>query len=147
MQHSVKTNYMYVQQLIFFSCFVNIHITDIWTIDLQKKPHLFRKLFEELSVQKGYPFGSRSSAIFSSSIIRFFPRKTPLKVYLDFFLKITFLRTQKKSIHRHMDKILLKKIKCKETQCHLFHNTFYFFNNFWNNIFIICQRTATFLLI
>lgn len=135
MQHSVKTNYMYVQQLIFFSCFVNIHITDI-TIDLQKKKtttknFLSRKLFEELSVQKGYPFGSRSSAIFSSSIIRFFPTENPVKsIIWIFFLKITFLRTQKKSIHRHMDKILLKKIKCKETQCHLFHNTFYFFNNF-----------------
>lgn len=147
MQHSVKTNYMYVQQLIFFSCFVNIHITDIWTIDLQKKPHLFRKLFEELSVQKGYPFGSRSSAIFSSSIIRFFPTENPVKSIFGFFFKNHIFKNTKKSIHRHMDKILLKKIKCKETQCHLFHNTFYFFNNFWNNIFIICQRTATFLLI
>lgn len=44
MQHSFKTNYMYVQQLIFFSCFVNIHITDICTIDLQKKKNNNKKL-------------------------------------------------------------------------------------------------------
>lgn len=59
MQHSVKTNYMYVQQLIFFSCFVNIHITDICTIDLQKKNNnknfLSRKLFEEFRT-KGISF-------------------------------------------------------------------------------------------
>lgn len=117
----------------------------------KKKPttknFLSKKLFEELSVQKGYPFGSRSSAIFSSSIIRFFPTENPVKSIFGFFFKNPIFKNTKKSIHRHMDKILLKKIKCKETQCHLFHNTFYFLNNFWNNIFIICQRTATFLLI
>lgn len=101
MQHSVKTNYMYVQQLIFFSCFVNIHITDICTIDLQKKKtttknFLSRKLFEELSVQKGYPFGSRSSAIFSSSIIRFFPTENPVKSIFGFFFKNHIFKNTKK---------------------------------------------------
>lgn len=56
MQHSVKTNYMYVQQLIFFSCFVNIHITDICTIDLQKKKKKQQKTSYLENCLRSYPY-------------------------------------------------------------------------------------------